>query len=554
MPKFRHGYPTRETSLAPQRAKLAEAASARAASPHRLLPGAMVQRAMAAPHALRPAELIAMQRTLGNRAVGAMLGRQPVQGKRIVNAPGDKYEREADRIAEQVMRMPAPPQAEPEDAENRQIIAQPAVPRSGHGAAFAAGEGFEQQLDASRGRGQPLPSALQTEFEAKFGADFSGVRVHCDAEAGELSAAIQAQAFTHGSDIYFAAGKPTAHAPAAKRLLAHELAHVVQQGAARAETRPAPQVATPPKAAARPRGLFASGSLSVVGQPRGVYAPALPQSGEPKVDCIVQRKIEERKLNLVGEDHDESHPRREQERQMLKEHYGFSTNQYWTEGEFKDDQDTYGDPKDLRALQAAVFMLESNEDAKKDQKSFYDYFRMFKNGVEEYEKQQHPANNDLITDATHIINSISAFSTVVQREQLEGWRNSIRLMLNKYVFAPGNEFDRSVRVRRSEDMFRAAQRSNKIGVWKVGDFHIGDLRGSAVGNKTTLTSETEFNMEYEGWFRENINWDLSEINFGASDINGPAIKTEERLNEPPVKTVEDLFDFSGEWWKEFEIK
>ena len=88
MPKSRHGYPTRETSVAPPRAKLAEAASARAASLHRLLPGAMVQRAMAAPHALRPAELIAMQRTLGNRAVGAMLGRQPVQGKLIVNAPG----------------------------------------------------------------------------------------------------------------------------------------------------------------------------------------------------------------------------------------------------------------------------------------------------------------------------------------------------------------------------------------------------------------------------------------------------------------------------------
>ena len=78
MPKSRHGYPTRETSVAPPRAKLAEAASARAASLHRLLPGAMVQRAMAAPHALRPAELIAMQRT--SRQPGGGRDARPAAG------------------------------------------------------------------------------------------------------------------------------------------------------------------------------------------------------------------------------------------------------------------------------------------------------------------------------------------------------------------------------------------------------------------------------------------------------------------------------------------
>jgi len=356
MPKSRHAYPPSAAGFAPQRAKLAEAASARSASLHRLLPDVMVQRAMAAPHALRPAELIAMQRTLGNRAVGAMLGRQPVQAKLIVNAPGDKYEREADRVAEQVMRMPAPPRAEQEDVKNRQVVAQPAIP--GHGIRFAAGGEFEQRLDANRSRGQPLPLALQTEFEAKFGADFSDVRVHRDAEAGELSRAIQAQAFTRGSDIYFAAGKPTAYAPAGKRLLAHELVHVVQQGAASAKTGPAPQTAGRPKAAARSKGLVTGERVSV-GQPAeaGVSAPALPRMVQPKGDGMIQRQIEKGKLNLVGEDHDESGLRREKERQMLEERYGFSAHQYWTEGEFKDDQDTYGDPKDLRALQAATFML-----------------------------------------------------------------------------------------------------------------------------------------------------------------------------------------------------
>jgi len=105
MAKLQHRRPTREASPAPQRAKLAEAAPTGPVSLRHPAPGAIVQRAMAAPHSLRPAELIAMQRTLGNRAVGAMLA--PIQAKLIVNAPGDEYEREADRVADAVMGAPA---------------------------------------------------------------------------------------------------------------------------------------------------------------------------------------------------------------------------------------------------------------------------------------------------------------------------------------------------------------------------------------------------------------------------------------------------------------
>jgi Domain of unknown function (DUF4157) len=228
MSKLHRAHSTRETSPAPQRAKLAEAASARAASLRHLAPGATVQRAMAARHPLRPTELIAMQRTLGNRAAGAMLGRQPVQGKLIVNAPGDKYEREADRIAEQVMRMPAPPRAELAEDQQQEAKVQPAIQRSGDGAVASGGE-FAQQLNAGRGRGQPLPSALKTEFEAKFGADFSGVTIHADAQADGLSHSIQAEAFTQGRDIYVGGGQYAPNSMEGKRLLAHELTHVVQQ-------------------------------------------------------------------------------------------------------------------------------------------------------------------------------------------------------------------------------------------------------------------------------------------------------------------------------------
>ena len=107
-------------------------------------------------------------------------------------------------------------------------MAPPATPRSGDGA-FAAGGGFERQLDASRGRGRPLPSALQTEFEAKFAADFNGVTIHTDAQADGLSRSIQAEAFTRGRDIYVAGGQFVPNGMEGKRLLARELTHVVQQ-------------------------------------------------------------------------------------------------------------------------------------------------------------------------------------------------------------------------------------------------------------------------------------------------------------------------------------
>ena len=228
MSKVRHGHTTRELGPAPQGAKSAPSAPTAAEFLRHAATSTAVQRALAGGQPPRPAELTAMQRALGNRAVGAMLGRSPMQAGLIVNAPGDRYEREADRIAEQVMRMPAPPREEPAEDQQQEAKAQPAVPRIGDGA-FAAGGGFGQQLNASRGRGKPLPSALQTEFEAKFGADFSGVTIHTGAQADGLNRSIQAEAFTHGRDIYVGKGQYNPNGMEDKRLLAHELTHVVQQ-------------------------------------------------------------------------------------------------------------------------------------------------------------------------------------------------------------------------------------------------------------------------------------------------------------------------------------
>jgi outer membrane protein OmpA-like peptidoglycan-associated protein len=84
-----------------------------------------------------------------------------------------------------------------------------------------------------RSPGQPLDPATRAFFEPRFGHDFGNVRVHTDARAAESAQAVNALAFTVGSDIAFSSGQYSPHLSPGKQLLAHELAHVIQQSAAR---------------------------------------------------------------------------------------------------------------------------------------------------------------------------------------------------------------------------------------------------------------------------------------------------------------------------------
>ncbi len=94
----------------------------------------------------------------------------------------------------------------------------------------SASSSFEQTLHSSKGSGSALPSATQSFMESRFGADFSGVRIHSGTQAAEMSQGIQAQAFAHGNDIYFNSGKYSPDTTDGKALLAHELTHTIQQG------------------------------------------------------------------------------------------------------------------------------------------------------------------------------------------------------------------------------------------------------------------------------------------------------------------------------------
>ena len=119
-------------------------------------------------------------------------------------------------------------------ARHADDAAQARVQRASRGTAYAAdaGKGLpvsNQSLVQALGAGVPLDPGVRAEMERRFGERFPDVRIHDDAGAHDSAQRQLAQAFTVGSDIAFNSGYYRPQTPAGKRLLAHELAHVVQQ-------------------------------------------------------------------------------------------------------------------------------------------------------------------------------------------------------------------------------------------------------------------------------------------------------------------------------------
>ena len=197
-----------------------------------------VQTAISTPQNASTEALLQLQRSAGNQAVVQLLAQRKLQAKLTVGAADDPYEREADHIADQVTKAgpvqtagvadDATLQRENEAGESVQRVSEARDLSGG----FEAGHEVEQQLAKSHGGGSPLPGALRTELEPRFGADFGDVRVHTGAPADRLNRTLGAEAFTHRNDIYVSAGKYAPGTSAGKHLLAHELTHVVQQNGA----------------------------------------------------------------------------------------------------------------------------------------------------------------------------------------------------------------------------------------------------------------------------------------------------------------------------------
>ena len=158
-----------------------------------------------------------------------------LQTKLAISQPNDPYEQEADRVAEQVMRMPEP-------TVQRQCAAcasggstcracEEATPVM---VARKAGGGTEGVAPASvhsvlRSSGEPLAASTRTFFEPRFRQDLSHVRVHADDEAEQSAREINALAYTVGSHVVFGADRYAPSSTEGRQLLAHELAHVFQQ-------------------------------------------------------------------------------------------------------------------------------------------------------------------------------------------------------------------------------------------------------------------------------------------------------------------------------------
>jgi len=166
------------------------------------------------------------------------------QPKLTVNTPGDAHEQEADRVADQVMRMR---QGDAPIVQRMPLTPVSGIMRKCAGCEEKEKEGVQRKEtgdgDASgkaapsvvsdvlsSGSGRPMESGTRQFMESRFGQDFSQVRVHTDSRAAESASAIQARAYTSGRDVVFGSGEYQPGSTEGQRLLAHELVHVGQQG------------------------------------------------------------------------------------------------------------------------------------------------------------------------------------------------------------------------------------------------------------------------------------------------------------------------------------
>ena len=195
-----------------------------------------------------------------------------IQPKLTIGQPNDKYEQEADRVADQIMRMPEPGGSlvnghlslvqrktgcvGPTCTEEEELIQtkpigyqitpldyvqrleetvpekeeeEPVQLKSSTDKSPPVTAGLQSQIRSMKENGQPLPESTRKFFEPRFGKDFSQVRVHTNEKAADAAKSINSKAFTTGKDIVFGAGQYSPGTTAGKQLIAHELTHVVQQ-------------------------------------------------------------------------------------------------------------------------------------------------------------------------------------------------------------------------------------------------------------------------------------------------------------------------------------
>jgi len=177
-----------------------------------------------------PEQLHVLQRNIGNRAVGQLL-----QGKLHMGSANDRYEQEANTVAQRVLHMPLatvqPRRAHGDGAgpsngsDDRQRILQRTTISMGDTRSTAP----DMVTAVLRTPGEPLARRTRADMEARFGYDFGAVRVHTDPRAAMAAREINARAYTVGQHIVFGHGNYRPDTLGGKLLLAHELTHAIQQ-------------------------------------------------------------------------------------------------------------------------------------------------------------------------------------------------------------------------------------------------------------------------------------------------------------------------------------
>lgn len=260
-------------------------------------------------------------------------GLSNLQPKLALSTPGDPYEQEADRIADQVVGLPGPgplvasdedlggpgggvlhrkvtpliqrqaeddqrgPDADREAPDDEDEMLQ--TRRISDQGETDTGPEFQARLDGERSGGAPLDDGVRADMESRFGVDLGGVRVHTGARSAELARSIHAEAFTLGSHVYFGSGYYDPRSTRGRHLLAHELTHTIQQarGAIRhltpgAEATPAPAAAQVGDAAPTvQRAVEESFVPELLPDGEFIHATILEEFGEANPDLFTEVKI-----------------------------------------------------------------------------------------------------------------------------------------------------------------------------------------------------------------------------------------------------------------------
>ena len=180
--------------------------------------------------------------------ISATTNKNILQPKLKIGQPNDRFEQEADAVADQVMRMPQPQSAIQPKCEKcgeelqmksltqtitpiiqKQEEAEEELQMKGKSNEAGSINGLESTLQQSKGGGQSMDTATQNQMSRSIGADFSGVKVHTGSSAIQMNRQLNAKAFNNGNDVYFNQGEYNPSSGKGKHLLAHELTHTIQQ-------------------------------------------------------------------------------------------------------------------------------------------------------------------------------------------------------------------------------------------------------------------------------------------------------------------------------------